>query len=81
MLSDLFCFLTLGAQGWRIEVKAFPQLTAVGAWRGDGTEHSPDYGGYYTQDEVRKKVPGLQLMHLHAHANVCTMCMWWSLFA
>lgn len=38
-------------QGWRIEIKKYPQLTQVGAWRteADGTLH----GGYYTQEEVR----------------------------
>lgn len=45
-------------QGWRIEIKAFPRLTEVGAWRdetagydekGDGIRH----GGFYTQDEIR----------------------------
>ena len=45
-------------QGWRIEIKAFPRLTEVGAWRdetagydgeGDGVRH----GGFYTQDEIR----------------------------
>lgn len=38
-------------QGWRIEVKKYPRLTEVGAWR---TE--PDgqrYGGFYTQEEVK----------------------------
>lgn len=38
-------------QGWRIEIKAFPRLTEVGAWRtGDNGER---VGGFYTQDEVR----------------------------
>lgn len=49
-------------QGWRIEIKRYPRLTEVGAWRKetvigharmpqgyDGTPH----GGYYTQDELR----------------------------
>jgi hexosaminidase len=49
-------------QGWRIEIKRYPRLTAVGAWRketilqknfdpyvGDGVP----YGGFYTQDQVR----------------------------
>ena len=41
-------------QGWRIEIKKYPQLTAIGAWRteADGTRH----GGYYTQEEVREVV-------------------------
>jgi len=42
-------------QGWRIEIKAFPRLTEVGAWRSDpGTGGT--YGGFYTQDEVREVV-------------------------
>ena len=38
-------------QGWRLEIRKYPRLTAVGAWRiePDGTR----YGGFYTQDEVR----------------------------
>ena len=36
-------------QGWRLEVKQFPRLTEVGAWRQAGGER---YGGFYTQDEV-----------------------------
>ncbi|HTY59078.1 MAG TPA: family 20 glycosylhydrolase [Bacteroidota bacterium] len=43
-------------QGWRIEIKKYPKLTTVGAWRketmGDGQPH----GGYYTQDEIREVV-------------------------
>ncbi|HEU4634470.1 MAG TPA: family 20 glycosylhydrolase, partial [Flavisolibacter sp.] len=50
-------------QGWRIEIKSYPKLTEVGAWR-DSTlvGHFRDtparydgipYGGYYTQDEVK----------------------------
>lgn len=41
-------------QGWRIEIKRYPKLTSVGAWRteADGSRH----GGFYTQDEVRDVV-------------------------
>ena len=41
-------------QGWRIEIKKYPLLTQVGAWRTefDGTV----YGGYYTQDQIREVV-------------------------
>jgi len=43
-------------QGWRIEIKKYPRLTEIGAWRaetrGDGTPH----GGFYTQDDVREIV-------------------------
>ena len=40
-------------QGWRIEIKAFPRLTQVGAWRGEGAER---YGGFYTQADIREIV-------------------------
>ncbi|WP_121355400.1 beta-N-acetylhexosaminidase [Flavisolibacter nicotianae] len=51
-------------QGWRIEIKKYPRLTSVGAWR-DGTiiGHHPGtgndnqrYGGFYTQNEVKDVV-------------------------
>ncbi|RPE74837.1 hexosaminidase [Vulcaniibacterium tengchongense] len=41
-------------QGWRIEIRKYPRLTEVGAWRTepDGSRH----GGYYTQAQVREVV-------------------------
>lgn len=51
-------------QGWRIEIKKYPKLTQVGAYR-NGTilGHHPGtgntrtrYGGYYTQEEVKEIV-------------------------
>lgn len=41
-------------QGWRVEVKRYPKLTEVGAWRteADGTR----YGGFYSQEEVKEVV-------------------------
>lgn len=38
-------------QGWRIEIRRFPRLTSVGAWRTerDGSR----YGGFYSQRDVR----------------------------
>ncbi|MCQ2143692.1 MAG: beta-N-acetylhexosaminidase [Bacteroidales bacterium] len=49
--------------GWRVEIKKYPLLTEVGAWR-DGTMIGWDmnsndgvrYGGFYTQDELRETV-------------------------
>ena len=38
-------------QGWRMEVKKYPNLTKIGAWR--GTER---YGGYYTQQEMKEVI-------------------------
>ncbi len=51
-------------QGWRIEIKKYPLLTQVGAWRG-GTvigkrpwkgNDNQRYGGFYTQDQIRDVV-------------------------
>ena len=41
-------------QGWRLQIRRYPRLTEVGAWRTelDGSR----YGGFYTQDEVRDVV-------------------------
>lgn len=41
-------------QGWRIEIKKYPELTKIGAFRkyDDGTV----YGGYYTQDDIKEIV-------------------------
>lgn len=54
-------------QGWRLEIKKYPRLTEVGAWRvpeGRAAQRDIDpstgkprlYGGYYTQDDVRRIV-------------------------
>ena len=41
-------------QGWRIEIKRYPNLTRIGAWRreADGSRS----GGYYTQAQIRHVV-------------------------
>ena len=54
-------------EGWRVEIKSLPKLTTVGAWnvRRVGTFGSfsapdssepRDYGGFYTQDDIRELV-------------------------
>ena len=50
-------------QGWRIEIKKYPLLTEVGAWRNSKVlgwgEVKPDgqrYGGFYTQKDAREIV-------------------------
>jgi hexosaminidase len=37
-------------QGWRIEIKKYPDLTRTGAWR--KTEDGIIYGGFYTQEDI-----------------------------
>jgi len=39
--------------GWRLEIKKYPKLTSVGAWRGEGAERT---GGYYTQEDIKEMV-------------------------
>jgi len=41
-------------QAWRIEIKKYPELTEIGAFRkyDDGTV----YGGYYTQEDIKEVV-------------------------
>ena len=41
-------------QGWRIEIKKYPRLTEIGAWR--KTEDGGKYGGFYTQEQIREIV-------------------------
>ncbi len=58
-------------QGWRIEIKKYPKLTSIGAWRiqREDKDHpwhtnreprrkgeKSTYGGYYTQDDIREIV-------------------------
>ena len=51
-------------QGWRIEIKKYPELTRLGAWRngtivgrypGQSNTQQP-YGGFYTQEEIKEVV-------------------------
>lgn len=55
-------------QGWRLEIKKYPTLTDVGAWRVNREDQhwnsreiqkpgeKATYGGFYTQDDIRKFV-------------------------
>ncbi|MDX1702620.1 MAG: family 20 glycosylhydrolase, partial [Melioribacteraceae bacterium] len=40
-------------QGWRIEIKKYPKLTSIGAWRNETMGDGKKYGGYYTQEEIK----------------------------
>ncbi len=62
-------------QGWRIEIKAYPKLTEVGAWRvyrsGRWWTHEPpkkeepaSYGGFYTQEEIKEIVAYAKERHI-----------------
>lgn len=59
-------------QGWRIEIKQYPRLTEVGAWRdstlvghyGTNRYDGERYGGFYTQEEIREVVDYAQKRHI-----------------
>ena len=59
-------------QGWRIEIRRYPKLTSVGAWRrpptlGPASNAAPAeerYGGYYTQREIRDLVAYAAFRHV-----------------
>lgn len=62
-------------QGWRIEIKKYPKLTEVGAWRvpagaGPAADIDPKtgrprvIGGFYTQDQVREVVAYAAARHV-----------------
>ena len=62
-------------QGWRIEIKKYPRLTGVGAWRRkigfnldpkSSHAYGPDhrYGGHYTQEDIREIVAYAQSRHI-----------------
>jgi hexosaminidase len=48
-------------QGWRIEIKKYPRLTEVGAWRtatrdSEQPRDGQRYGGFYTQEDIKEIV-------------------------
>ena len=62
-------------QGWRIQIKKYPRLTEVGAWRKsigfgldpkESTAYAPDgrYGGYYTRADIREVVAYAHSRHI-----------------
>nr|WP_294938070.1 family 20 glycosylhydrolase [uncultured Flavobacterium sp.] len=59
-------------QGWRIEIKKYPKLTEIGAWRkGSMVGHYNDqkfddkrYGGFYTQEEIKEIVAYAKERHI-----------------
>lgn len=62
---NIFHWHLTDSHGWRIEIKQYPKLTSVGAWRADredipmtiaeptGKNEPATYGGYYTQEEIK----------------------------
>lgn len=65
---NVFHWHITDSHGWRLEIKKYPKLTSVGAWRADRTGipmtlaqptaagELPTYGGFYTQEQVKEIV-------------------------
>jgi len=65
---NVFHWHLVDDQGWRIEIKKYPKLTEVGAWRVNkedkpwsGREKAKpgeiaDFGGFYTQEQIKEIV-------------------------
>ncbi|MCG8580219.1 MAG: family 20 glycosylhydrolase [Bacteroidales bacterium] len=65
---NVFHWHLVDDQGWRIEIKKYPKLTEVGAWRVDREDlpwdarpamkpgEEASYGGFYTQNDIREVV-------------------------
>ncbi|HTL82818.1 MAG TPA: family 20 glycosylhydrolase [Bacteroidia bacterium] len=62
-------------QGWRIEIKKYPKLTSVGAWRKgtlighEGWDDPPlfdtiTYGGFYTQADIKEILSYAASLHI-----------------
>lgn len=80
-------------QGWRIEIKKYPELTTIGSIRTEGDGSS--YGGYYTQEQIKEIVdyaakryitvipeidlPGHMMAAISAYPNLSCKGEKWSL--
>ena len=72
---NVFHWHLVDDHGWRIEIKKYPRLTEIGAWRknigfeldkNESTAYGPDgrYGGFYTQADIREIVAYAQSRHI-----------------
>ncbi|MCE5270155.1 family 20 glycosylhydrolase, partial [bacterium] len=76
-MNEFHWYLT-DDQGWRIEIKKYPKLTGVGAWRKDsqtGGWDSPlrtgqPHGGFYTQEQLREIVRYAAERHINIVPSV-----------
>lgn len=65
---NIFHWHLTDSHGWRIEIRKYPRLTSIGAWRADrsgipttiakptAVGEPATYGGFYTQAEIRDVV-------------------------
>ncbi len=62
---NVFHWHLIDDQGWRLEIKKYPKLTEIGAWRVNKEDlpwnnrplikrgETADFGGFYTQEEIK----------------------------
>ena len=74
---NVFHWHLVDDQGWRMEIKKYPRLTEVGAWRVDREEmpwnsrlpqqpgEKATYGGFYTREEMREIVAYAAERHIN----------------
>ena len=74
---NIFHWHLVDDQGWRIEIKKYPRLTEVGAWRVDREDkpwnsrppqqpgEKATYGGFYTQEEIKEVVAYAAERHIN----------------
>jgi hexosaminidase len=75
---NVFHWHLVDGAGWRLEIKKYPKLTSLGAWRVDDegrpwnwadVEFNADrtkatYGGYYTQEQVKEIIAYAAAKHI-----------------
>ncbi|MFI6641634.1 beta-N-acetylhexosaminidase [Streptomyces sp. NPDC050504] len=69
---NVFHFHLTDDQGWRVEIKRYPRLTEVGAWRArtkwghraSELWNDTPHGGFYTQDDIREIVAYADARHI-----------------
>jgi hexosaminidase len=73
--ENIFHWHLVDDHGWRIEIKKYPRLTQVGAWRAENgfgldpkstTAYGKDgrYGGFYTQTDIHEIVAYAAARHI-----------------
>ncbi len=65
---NVFHWHLVDGHGWRVEIKKYPNLTEVGAWRNQPgypkAGETGRYGGFYSQDEIREVVDYARARHI-----------------
>jgi hexosaminidase len=60
-------------QGWRVQIRKYPRLTSIGAWRAPhdpATGEPKRYGGFYTQAQIRRIVAYAAQRHVRIEPEI-----------